>query len=136
MSWTSSTTIPSQVERMPQKQQHLGAHFPPAISAIVEGIPLPPPSREYKKGCNIAGRKPFPILASTYCTHSFYQLAEAPCQLPPPIWNLDDDTLTPPTPSSTNHQHCWNKRKPKAKPLEHKYTHTAFCQDPYCTYHN
>ena len=79
-----------------------------------------------------------PNLAPSYRTRSTYQLAEPSWfNLPPPTWNLDDDTLTPPAPQATRQRRkkASTKKKSNKPPLEHKYTHTAFCQDLNCTYH-
>jgi hypothetical protein len=82
-------------------------------------------------------RDTIPNLAPSYQTRSTYQLAEPSWfDLPPPTWNLDDDTLTPLTPQVTRQRRKKaNKRKPNKQPLEHKYTHATFCQDLSCVYH-
>ncbi len=82
-------------------------------------------------------REVSPILAtSTYQTHSHYTLDSLTLywNLPPLMWNLDDDgnTLEPPVP----------RRKPKRRrgkkqpPLQHSQTHTTFCRDPLCAFHH
>jgi hypothetical protein len=84
----------------------------------------------------MSSRKSFPKLAPTYRTHAHYLLNDSPpwYQLPPPTWNLDTDDTALPAPSSSN-QKPRQRSKRKAKPLEHKYTHEAFCNLPNCTYH-
>ncbi len=71
-----------------------------------------------------------PILASSsYCTCSYYNLNSPALywNLPPPMWNLDDNSLEPPTPrKKSKHQ----KPKKKPQPLKHHQTHATFCHDP------
>jgi hypothetical protein len=84
----------------------------------------------------MSGRRPFPKLAPTYQTHAHYLLNDSPpwYQLPPPTWNLnaDDTSLPTPSPPKRKPRQC---RKRKSEPLEHKYTHAAFCDCPNCPYH-
>jgi hypothetical protein len=81
--------------------------------------------------------KPSPKLAPTYQTHAHYLLNNSPpwYQLPPPTWNLDADDAPLPTPSPAK-QRPHRCRKCKTEPLEHKYTHEAFCNLPNCSYHH
>src|SRR5216683_6273497 len=107
-----------------------------ANSAAPEGVPPSSPRQKHKRRDLSAG-KVSPILAtSTYQTHSHYTL-DSPAlywNLPPPMWNLDDNgyALKPPVPRK-KHRHHRGKKQP---PLQHSQTHTAFCCDPLCTFHH
>ena len=97
-----------------------------------------PPSQQYKRGRGKTRKSTTPNLAPSYTTCSTYQLAEPSWfDLPPPTWNLDDDTLAPPAPQTTRRgrKKASTKKRSSKQPLEHKYTHTAFCQDLNCAYH-
>src|SRR6266851_1927628 len=106
----------------------------PANSTAPQEVSPLPSSQQYKEDNHLV-ETTSPILASSsYCTRNYYNI-DSPAlfwNLPPPTWNLDDDTLEPPP--------LWQKpkcqkNKKKAQPLKHKYTHTTFCWDPLCTFH-
>ncbi len=123
------------MEGVPWKQQHMGTSRQPADSYPPKRISPSPPPQKHKKG-DLTPSTVSPNLASlSYRTHSFYNL-DSPAlywNLPPPTWNLNDDALEPPAPSPKKKKR--RKGKQWSQPVEHHYTHTTFCRDPLCVYH-
>jgi hypothetical protein len=100
-----------------------------------QGIPQAPTSRGYKESGNSQKSPSSNLATSTYRTKSYYPL-DSPTlywNLPPPTWDLDN-VLTGESPSTPKKKRKRRRRQP-AQPLEHKYTHAAFCHDPLCVYH-
>src|SRR5216683_4920198 len=126
--------ILSQVVRIPRKQQHVGTGRTPANSTAPQRVsPLPSPQQHKKAGHPTETASPI-LASSSYQTHSHYTLDTLALfwNLPLPIWNMNNDSLKPPTPQKKLKR---QKAKKKAQPLEHSQTHTTFCQDPLCIYH-
>src|SRR6266851_9384558 len=121
--------------RLPQKQQYMGTSRTFANPTTPEGVSLSSPRRKHKRRDLSAGRAS-PILAtSTYQTRSHYTLNSPALywNLPPPIWNLDDNgnALEPPVPRKKP-KRCRGKQQPL---LQHSQTHATFCHDPLCAFH-
>src|SRR6266851_6406486 len=135
MSWEEKTiTISGQVVGIPRKRQHIGTSRTPANSAAPQGVPLLPSPQQHKKAECPAETASSILASSSYCTCSHYPINSLALfwNLPPPMWNLDNDALEPPTPQKK--PRC-QKNKKKAQPLKHSQTHATFCWDPLCIYH-
>src|SRR5216683_1796377 len=107
----------------------MGTSRQPANSNTLERVSPTSPHQRYKSHIE-PGRKAFPILASSsYCTHSHYLLKSSALywNLPPLMWNLDNDSPEPPAPRKKPKRH---KPKKRAPPLDHSQTHATFCRDP------
>src|SRR6266851_9758511 len=83
---------------------------------------LPSPQQHKKAGHPTETASPI-LASSSYQTHSHYTLDTLALfwNLPLPIWNMNNDSLKPPTPQKKLKR---QKAKKKAQPLEHSQTHT------------